>query len=87
MSTKKPLEQIIEDETALKFLEMAGEFNQYTENTRTKLNHLIKMVFGQYRFGGDANYDLVRRLDRVIQGWETTEELIGFIKNRQDKQD
>ncbi|MBT2286838.1 hypothetical protein J7E78_25265 [Paenibacillus polymyxa] len=87
MSTKKPLEQIIEDETALMFLEMAGEFNQYTENTRTKLNHLIKMVFRQYRFGGDANYDLVRRLDRVIQGWETTEELIEFIKNRQDKQD
>lgn len=87
MSTKKPLEQIIEDETALMFLEMAGEFNQYTENTRTKLNYLIKMVFGQYRFEGDANYELVRKLDRVIQGWETTEELIEFIRNRQDKQD
>ncbi|PIH57516.1 hypothetical protein [Paenibacillus sp. LK1] len=87
MSTKKPLEQIIEDETALMCLEMAGEFNQYTENTRKKLNHLIKMVFGQYRFGGDANYELVRRIDRVIQGWETTEEFIEFIKNREDKQD
>ncbi|CAM3248282.1 hypothetical protein HP548_05520 [Paenibacillus taichungensis] len=87
MSTKKPLEQIIEDKTALMCLKMAGDFNQYTENTRTKLNHLIKMVFGQYRFGGDANYELVRRLDRVIQGWETTEELIEFIKNREDKQD
>ncbi|MEK3674863.1 hypothetical protein [Paenibacillus sp. FSL R10-2771] len=87
MSSRKPLEQIIENETALMFLEVAGEFNQYTENTRTKLNHLMQMVFGQYRFGGDANYELVRRLDRVIQGWETTEELIEFIKNCQDKQD
>lgn len=93
MSSKKPLEQIIEDEKSLQLLEFISYYFQYAENVRTELEELtIKLrdiIIEPYTCNGgyDADYKLICRLDRVILGKDTKEDLVEFIKKRQDKHD
>ncbi|MEK4463535.1 hypothetical protein MHB56_15035 [Paenibacillus sp. FSL H8-0315] len=92
MSSIKQLEQIIEDEKALRLLEMVGEYFKYTEKARTKLDDLTIMlkdiILEPYTCEGrfNADYELLRSLDSVILGTGTKEEFVEFIKNCQDKQ-
>lgn len=92
MSSIKPLEHIIEDEKALRLLEMVGEYFQYAENARTKLDDMTIMlkdiILELYTCGGrfNADYDLVRGLDRLALGRDTKEEFVVFVENWKKKQ-
>ncbi|MCG7380895.1 hypothetical protein MH215_28340 [Paenibacillus sp. ACRSA] len=92
MSSIKPLEHIIKDEKALRLLEMVGEYFQYAEKARTKLDDLTiilkDIILEPYTCEGrfNADYELVSKLDSVALGTGTKEGLVEFIKNCQDKQ-
>jgi len=93
MSSIKPLEQIIEDEKALRLLETVGELFQYAENARTILDDLTiilkDIILEPYKCVGlpfDAGVELVRALDRLALGRDTKEEFIEFVENRKKKQ-
>ncbi|SDE01816.1 hypothetical protein SAMN05428987_0207 [Paenibacillus sp. CF095] len=91
MSSIKPLEQIIEDEKALRLLETVGEFFQYAESYRTILDNLTIMlrdiILEPYRYEGpfNAGIELVRGLDRLALGRDTKEEFVEFVENWKKK--
>lgn len=94
MNTKKPLEQIIEDEQSLRFLEVVGYLHQFADSFHAELEELLvafsDMILEPYTpisRGFDADLQTIIRLDSLIQGRDTKEEFIKFIKSRQGNQD
>lgn len=90
MCSIKPLEQIIENEKTLRLLEVVGYYFRYAENARIELDELTNkfrdIVLEPYRCNGnfEDEYEIIRRIDSVLLGRSTKENLIEFIRNRQD---
>ncbi|MEK3881008.1 hypothetical protein [Paenibacillus sp. FSL M7-0420] len=93
MSSIKPLEQVIEDEKALRLLEMVGMYFQYINEARTTLDDMTIMlrdiILEPYKCMGlpyDDSVELVRGLDRLALGGGTKEEFVEFVENWKQKQ-
>ncbi|MFE4714628.1 hypothetical protein ACFRAM_27620 [Paenibacillus sp. NPDC056722] len=93
MSSIKPLEQIIEDEKALRLLEMVGNYFQYIDEARTTLDDMTiilrDIILEPYKCMAlpyDAGVELVRGLDRLALGRDTKEEFVEFVENWKQKQ-
>ncbi|AIQ21477.1 hypothetical protein NSQ90_00480 [Paenibacillus sp. FSL H7-0737] len=93
MSSIKPLEHIIEDEKALRLLEMVGEYFRYIDEARTTLDDMTIMlrdiILEPYKCIGqpyNAGVELFYGLNRLALGKDTKEEFVEFVEKWKQKQ-